>query len=933
MLQQWFNIRKGEEHRSFLMWAYIFLVVSTIMVIKPISHAQFLSQFGAEQLPFVFILVAVIAALVSTLYTRLLGQLDFVILIRRTLNTFIIFLICVWIFLSAHFIESFILYVFFIFVSIFAVIATSQFWILANIIFNPREAKRLFGFIGAGAITGGILGGYMTKMFVPFFGSENLILMGAGFLAICNPVVTRIWNENPAYSLALKGTKSASSLQKTSLPIHAIFSSRHLYSLAVIILLSVAAGKFVDYEFNAIAAQRIQDEEQLASFLGFWYSNLNVASLLIQLFLTRRVVGVFGIGTSLLIHPLAILLGSMGVLFFPALWSAIFLKVSDGSLKNSIQKAGIELFSLPIPPEIRNPARSFIDVFGDSFATGVSGLLLLILTIMFNVPVRYISLIILVIVVIWMYYVKQVRFEYLKTVRQRIETTPGKKEIKAVDLQNESILNGLILLLSGKKESEIISTLKMVREIRNDRLLPSFEQLLGHHSWKVRLEALRNLYFYGQDFSSEIRPLIDDDSLEIKTEAIQYLFQHDHQNGIQMVTALLDHPEQKISSAALLCAARESRNNPVLLEDFKIRERVENCFRTTLRDVSHGQIVELKKTCAGIIGAAQIPDLNHFLHILIRDPSNEVVNEALLAAGRTREKMFLPVLMRHLTNRVNQNIVLEALKFYQSDILELLVRWMTNPQEDYALRIRIPQIIAQLGTQRAVDVLDAQISHADENLRYAIIQALYHLRCNHSQLRFDDKQIVKRILEETRLYTETLAVLYAQTKPIATARNDLNKNEQSARLRLIRALERKLDRLLETIFKLLGLKYPLDDIDSIYQVMRSKKKETRLDAVEFLDNLLDGPVKRSIMPIVESTLMDDLVERTLEKFGLPIPSEFECLSLLLQNEDTALKKATLALVTILKDQKYVPYICALLSDSEKEMQEKAENSLRKMSIL
>nr|WP_262496369.1 hypothetical protein [Nonlabens ulvanivorans] len=42
---------------------------------------------------------------------------------------------------------------------------------MANVIFNIREAKRLFGFIGAGGIAGGIAGGYVTSILVPFTGN------------------------------------------------------------------------------------------------------------------------------------------------------------------------------------------------------------------------------------------------------------------------------------------------------------------------------------------------------------------------------------------------------------------------------------------------------------------------------------------------------------------------------------------------------------------------------------------------------------------------------------------------------------------------------------------------------------------------------------------------------------------------------------------
>ena len=54
----------------------------------------------------------------------------------------------------------------------------------------------------------------------------------------------------------------------------------------------------------------------------------------------------------------------------------ILLKVVDGSLKQSLNKASFELLSLPIPIEIKRNTKVFIDVVIDSIATGLAGLML-----------------------------------------------------------------------------------------------------------------------------------------------------------------------------------------------------------------------------------------------------------------------------------------------------------------------------------------------------------------------------------------------------------------------------------------------------------------------------------------------------------------------------------------------------------------------------
>ena len=41
---------------------------------------------------------------------------------------------------------------------ILGILLISQFWTLANVIYDPRQAKRLFGFIGGGVMLGGMTG-------------------------------------------------------------------------------------------------------------------------------------------------------------------------------------------------------------------------------------------------------------------------------------------------------------------------------------------------------------------------------------------------------------------------------------------------------------------------------------------------------------------------------------------------------------------------------------------------------------------------------------------------------------------------------------------------------------------------------------------------------------------------------------------------------
>jgi len=253
LLRKTFNIYEGESVRAFLMLSYIFLVISSLLIIKPVSNALFLSKFGVSQLPNAFILVAIFAALISVLYSKLLGKIPLNILIIRTLQIVILFLMIFWCLFYFKLFEEWALYAFYVWVAIFAVISTSQFWILANIIFNAREAKRLFGFIGAGAIAGGILGGYLTNWLAPVIGSENLIFVCILFLSICIFITRVVWRKSVEANHDIKFQQKKFLKKSVYHPIKLIRDSRHLTVMAGLMGIGVLAAKLVDYQFSAIA--------------------------------------------------------------------------------------------------------------------------------------------------------------------------------------------------------------------------------------------------------------------------------------------------------------------------------------------------------------------------------------------------------------------------------------------------------------------------------------------------------------------------------------------------------------------------------------------------------------------------------------------------------------------------------------------------------
>jgi len=918
LLRKAFDIREGEYRKAVLMQLNIFLIISTLLIVKPAVNGLFLARLGAENLPKAFILVAFFAGLISLFYSSILTRIPLNIIMSRTILWSVISLVLFGVLLRLNFLEGWVLYLFYIWVAIFAVLTASQFWILANIVFNPREAKRLFGFIGAGAIAGGIFGGYLTSAIAELISSENLPFVAAFLLIFCIPITRKVWKKD----VLLTQTKFQRKKRIHGFdanPLALIRASKHLTYLALIIGVGVIVAKLVDYQFSAIASAIILNPDDLTAFFGFWFSTFNVISLLIQLFITRKVVGVFGVGTSLLILPFGIMLGAMLVLVFPELWAVIFLKLVDGSFKQSVNKSATELMALPIPLEIKNQTKSFIDVFVDSVATGISGLILIFLVTGLDLSTRFISLMILALFFVWVYFARKLRLEYINSFKSKIVQVRGPREQKgSLDFANESVLGGLKKVLQKGTEKQVIYILQKIKEMPNDYLFDDVVNLLNHPSSQVIVETLQCLYFYtNRHINESILPLIDHPNQQVKTAAFEYLLAHNPEERVMLFKKYLQDKDYKVRGAALVSLATETRNNHDLKVKFKLEERIGKKVNSLaglkdLQEIRFRKITILKSISNSGL-TIFYPTISSMLH----DDDKEVVNQAIIAAGNTMSADFINKIASFLNQEYYRDSAKFALTYYGPAIIDSFNEILTKKLWTPELLIHIPSIVEKIGTQPSVELLFSLLDHSDIGLRMEALRSLNVLKVDHSNLRFHHKEVIRRILDEAHLYLETLRALYSQTTmdvEVNIANEDKIKQVE-ARKSLIVLLERRLDGNLERIFRLLGLKYPPNDILNIYQGLQSKKPDMRINAVEFLDNLLESNIKRVLIPIVETVLLENISETTIKNLNLKIPNEFQCLSMLLAGKDLKINLAVLYLIAQLNDRKYIALVKQYTSHS------------------
>jgi AAA family ATP:ADP antiporter len=931
VIKKAFDIRDGEFRISFLMQAYIFLIIASLLIFKPTVNALFLSELGIENLPFAYLLVALAAIISSYFYSKALLRISLNSVIEITLLVSIVLLLSLAVLSKLGLLSGWMLYLFYVWVAIHAVLSASQFWVLANLVYNAREAKRLFGFIGSGAILGGIFGGYLTSLLAPLIGNENLFFVAAGLLFFCIPLLKRIWKargENPS---SFKQKKAAVPLAERSLTL--IKNSKHLTYIAGIVAMSVLVAKLVDYLFNDFASAAIEDPDELASFFGFWFSTFNLLSLGVQLFFTHRVVGIWGVGFSLMLLPLGIFAGCMLFFVFPELGIVIFIKAVDGTLKQSIHKSAIELLSLPLPFDLKNKTKSFIDVVVDSIATGIAGFILIFVVKGLELPSIYISGIIIALVGVWAFFIVKVRREYFRTFRENLTLITDKSEkIKPVP-KKVSVVKGMRSVFQHGSETQILFMLKKLNEINDTRLVEDVQKLLSHPSNKVRTAAIQNMYFLNSDsVVTEVSELLNsnDDALILAT--LEYVLLHASRNSYFVYDTYLDHRNIQISNAALLCLARESRDNAELQQAYQLKERI---LKKIERVAEFPNDLSSLKMLLQSIGDANLQEFNAFLVQHLRSKKPEVVQTAIAAVGNTRHNSLIPELLTFLPDKKYRKTAEDALLQYGVQILPILQKTVQERSVPIKVCRYIPMAMEAFNNQEAVHELLQLLSDKDLSIRLEVIRSLSALRTKSPHLKFNQYKVVATIFDECRLYHQTLSAMHTQI--IISYRNrkktrlPVSDEERDARASLLELLERRLEAGLERIFKLLELKYRQKDVAIAYAGIRSQKQEAQANAIEFLDNLLTGDLKKKLLPIIEDTVLDVTSEEVLQHIKHRIPSEMECFQLLLDANDLKIKLAVLYLIRKQGDPKYIPLAEKYLDNDDLKLRTFATEAIHELN--
>ncbi|HYR89677.1 MAG TPA: MFS transporter [Terriglobia bacterium] len=884
-------LKPGEGLVTALMFFYVFGALTLYYILEPLRAGLFLKNVPSSQLPYMYFLIAVVAGTIAVITFKLSQRSSAIALLTGTnlaiFGTLFYFRIAmgreIW----------YLPYLFYVYVKIVSVLSTAQFWLLAGYIYDNRQAKRIYSVLGVGASLGAVAGSTVPAFLSKRLSTESMLMICMGVCVVLIVLSQIAWRyRRPDAETRTRSQVREESKDKLAAPWTMILGSRHLLMMVSLILLTLVTSQIADWQLMDAVQKTYRasgDVEAIGGFFGWFNLVTNTLTIVVQFLVTGFVVNRFGILATIIFLPAGLLLSSFAIFVYPSILTAALARGTDTISRYTVNRAGLEMLYLPMATAVRKRLKLFLDVFVDRTGRAIAGVVILVFTSSyFPYGLRGTAAVAMVLTFLCVLACLQLRKTYISAFRQQLM----RREVELVDVSHyvgdPAAIGLLVGALDGANERQILYSLQLLQSARGADFSRQLLPLLAHSSPHVREEAVRTLQALPQDHAAEAEQMLADSADGVRAAAIDYLCLHDAAGPLRRLESLFKHDTIEVRLGAARWASTHSVPGFQAPLDFIRR----------LMAFDGGHATDARAAAAALTVHLPDRDAIELLRQLIEDPAPEVAAAAATAAGKAGHLKLVFNVVNMLPVRRLRSAGREALLCYGERIVGTLGDLLNDKQTEFALRRELPWVLGRIPVKRSMDLLIDNLATEDAVLKFRCVKALNRLHETNPELPTPIAGIKGSIYAETRAYYEALSICHAVGWSGDGDSNSL----------LVRALRECMDEKLEVIFRLLGLAYAQKDIYSAYLALKGTRADRRSAAIEFLDNVLRDNLKSIILPLLEESSVNALLDRAKSLFKIQVPRREDALRGLLAQPDDWLAA------------------CALHEIGEKRIRELADSS-------
>ncbi len=357
------DIRPQETRATLASFLLVLMLMGSYYILRPVRDAL-ASDWTDAEVSWLWTITFFLSTIAVSLYGGAVARIRFQRLVPSVYGlfaaSFIVFYMGTQTLTERELLDK----AFYLWVSLFSLFHISVFWSFMAETFSKPQATRLFGFIGAGASVGAIIGPATAALLVGDVGTDPLLLIAAAIVFLTLPLVH--WLQQLQISDLSNGQTADNNTRQQSIGGNPLagFSefvkSRYLLGIGLFIFLFTSISSFVYFaQKNVLEVYDLATRTQILASMDLAVNSLTI---LVAAFATGRMAARLGLPFTLASIPVLIGMGLLLLAAAPMVGVVIALQIIRRAGDYAVSRPAREMLFTAVDREARFKAKPVIDI-------------------------------------------------------------------------------------------------------------------------------------------------------------------------------------------------------------------------------------------------------------------------------------------------------------------------------------------------------------------------------------------------------------------------------------------------------------------------------------------------------------------------------------------------------------------------------------------
>jgi AAA family ATP:ADP antiporter len=354
-LQRACDIEASEVRATLSSFLFVLILMAAYYILRPVRDAM-ASDWSDAEVSWLWTFTFFFSAIAVSLYGAAVARVRFERLVPSVYGFFALSFVLFYVGTQTLADRTLLDKSFYVWISVFSLFHISVFWSFMADLFSRPQATRLFGFIGAGASVGAIIGPAIAAVLAKDIGTDQLLLLASVLLIITIPNILLLQRLKTTSDHDGGGAIGGNPFAGYS----EFIKSPFLLGIGVFILLYTSIGSFVYFELKNLLAD--YDRETRSQIWATMDLVVNSMTMIIAAFATGRIAKRMGLPFTLASVPMLIAGGLLTLAAAPTVGVVIAIQIIRRAGNYAITRPAREMLFTAVDRETRFKAKPVIDI-------------------------------------------------------------------------------------------------------------------------------------------------------------------------------------------------------------------------------------------------------------------------------------------------------------------------------------------------------------------------------------------------------------------------------------------------------------------------------------------------------------------------------------------------------------------------------------------